>query len=358
MRSEYILVLVLAGAVGGAGLMKLVQRAPQPAVAASRKPDPPVVPAPPTVVPAATPVVPAAQQPESKPVKVAVETPVPRAVERPRPHSYRVPRTVVHFPVVVAKPSPFAPQRPVAMVAQAAPPPAAPAPPVAEKPAEPAPQQSATPQPAAAPPSAPQQSAPPQEPPAVSTPARVEPEPVPPPPPAQPPTVTLNTGTLLPVRLVDGLSSERNAPGDTFAATLDHELVAGGYVIAERGARVEGRVLATTHGGRARADSELVLELNYLNTSDGQRVAILTDSFHKQGEPSRGQDAEKVAGGAVLGAAIGAVVGGGKGAAVGAGVGAGAGAGTVMLGRKPAAMPSETRVTFRLNVPVTLTEQR
>ena len=35
------------------------------------------------------------------------------------------------------------------------------------------------------------------------------------------PQVTLNAGMLIPVRLVDGLSSERNAPGDTFTATLD-----------------------------------------------------------------------------------------------------------------------------------------
>ena len=75
-------------------------------------------------------------------------------------------------------------------------------------------------------------------------PARDEPENAtpPPPPPPEPHKVTLNTGMLLPVRLVDGLSSERNAPGDAFLATLDKELVVDGFVIAERGARVEGRV--------------------------------------------------------------------------------------------------------------------
>ncbi len=163
---------------------------------------------------------------------------------------------------------------------------------------------------------------------------------------------------LIAVRLVDALSSDRNAPGDSFAATLDRELVADGYVIAERGARVEGRVLATRNGGRARGDAELVLELTRVYTSDGQRVAILTDSFHKQMEPNHGQDAEKIAGGAAVGAAIGAVAAGGKGAAVGAGVGGGAGTADVMLSRKPATLPVETRLTFRLNAPVTLTEKR
>ena len=63
--------------------------------------------------------------------------------------------------------------------------------------------------------------------------------PLPPPPAPEPHKVTLNAGLLLPVRLVDGLSSERNAPGDAFLATLDKELVVDGFVIAERGARVE-----------------------------------------------------------------------------------------------------------------------
>jgi hypothetical protein len=43
---------------------------------------------------------------------------------------------------------------------------------------------------------------------------------------------------LIPVCLVDGLSSELNRPGDTFIATLDKELVVDGFVIAERGSLV------------------------------------------------------------------------------------------------------------------------
>jgi hypothetical protein len=163
---------------------------------------------------------------------------------------------------------------------------------------------------------------------------------------------------LIPVRLVDGLSSERNAPGDTFTATLDQELVADGFVIAERGARAEGRVVSTNRGNRTRGGAGLVIELTFLNTSDNQRVPIATDSFQKQMEPNHAEDAAKIAGGAVIGAAIGAIAGGGKGAAVGAGVGGGAGTGSVLLSRKPATLPSETRLTFRLSTPVTLTERQ
>jgi hypothetical protein len=163
---------------------------------------------------------------------------------------------------------------------------------------------------------------------------------------------------LIPVRLVDGLTSERNLPGDSFTATLDRELVVDGFVIAERGARVEGRVVASDKGGRVQGVASLAVELVRLRTSDGQTVAIRTDGFERRAEQTRQQDAARIGGGAALGAVIGALAGGGKGAAIGAGVGGGAGAGTVMATRGNAAkLPSETRVTFRLKTPVTITER-
>jgi hypothetical protein len=161
---------------------------------------------------------------------------------------------------------------------------------------------------------------------------------------------------LLPVRLVDGLSSERNTPGDAFAATLDRELVADGFVIAERGARVEGRVVAVDRA-KMRA-AALAVELTRLHTSDGQSVAIATEDYFKHADPGEVSNTARIAGGAIIGAAIGAMAGGGKGAAIGAGIGGGAGAGDVLLTRgKPAELASETLVTFKLKTPVPLTEQ-
>jgi hypothetical protein len=159
------------------------------------------------------------------------------------------------------------------------------------------------------------------------------------------------------VRLVDGLSSDRNAVGDAFLATLDRDLVADGFVIAERGARVEGRVVSVDRGTKVHGGATLIVELTRLHTSDNQNVAIQTETFEKRSEPNRTTDAEKVGGGAAIGAIIGAIAGGGKGAAVGAGAGAGAGTGDVLLTRKPATLPSETRITFRLSTAVTLTEK-
>ena len=179
--------------------------------------------------------------------------------------------------------------------------------------------------------------------------------PTPPPPPVQ---VTLRAGMLLSARTVEGLSSERNQIGDTFTATLDQPLSVDGWVIAERGAHLEGKIVQSQRAGRVKGLSNLAIELTQLVTSDGQRVPIETETFEKRGESSTGQDAAKVGAVAAIGAAIGAIAGGGKGAGIGAAAGGAAGAGDVMLTRgKPAVLPAETHVRFRLRNSVTITER-
>jgi hypothetical protein len=160
------------------------------------------------------------------------------------------------------------------------------------------------------------------------------------------------------VRLGETLSTQRSRAGDTFTATLDQPLVVDGFVIAERGARAQGRVVESDPAGRVHGLAQLSLELTQINTSDGQKVRVNTAAFKKQAESTKKKDATKVGIGAALGAAIGAIAGGGKGAAIGAGVGGAAGAGDVMLTRGQAAeVPVETRLTFRLSEPVTITEK-
>jgi hypothetical protein len=169
----------------------------------------------------------------------------------------------------------------------------------------------------------------------------------------------LTAGTMIPIRLIDGLSTDRNLPGDTFDAVLDAPLGADGFVIAERGARVQGKIVESTKAGKLSGLSSLVIVLTELTTSDGQHVKIDTQTFTRRGQSSRGEDVAKIGAGAGIGAIIGAVAGGGKGAGIGAAVGGAAGAGDVLLTRgKPATLASETRINFRLSAPVTVTERR
>lgn len=187
----------------------------------------------------------------------------------------------------------------------------------------------------------------------------LEQPPEPPPPGAGPTTVTLQSGVNLDVRIGETLSTRRNRPGDNFLATLTGPLVIDGWVIAERGARVEGRVVESDAGGRVKGTARLSVELVRITTADGQRIRIQTEPIDKKASASSGEDAAKIGGGAALGAIIGAIAGGGKGAGIGAGAGGAIGAGDVLLTRgKPAEIPVETRLSFRVINPVEISEKK
>lgn len=226
--------------------------------------------------------------------------------------------------------------------------------PVTQPAPTPAPQPAVTPT-VAAPPLPPPP--PPNPEPVAAATTQPEPEPAKVEPP-QPHTVTLTAGTQLSVRIGETLSTHRNKPGDTFLATLAAPLTIDDFVIAERGARCEGRVVEADPGGRVKGLARLGVELTAIHTADGQKVRIHTASFAKDAQTSHREDAAKIGGGAALGAIIGAIAGGGKGAGIGAAAGGAAGAGDVALTHgKPAEIPVETRVSFRVQEPVTITER-
>jgi hypothetical protein len=176
--------------------------------------------------------------------------------------------------------------------------------------------------------------------------------------PREPQTVTIPAGTLLTVRLREALGTEMQSTGEPFQATLDQPLEIEGFVLAERGASVRGRVVTARRAGRMLGRARLAVELTQLNTSDGQRVDIQTDAFTRETGSSAGKDAARVGVAAGLGAALGTAIGGPRGAILGGAIGGASGAGSVLLTRgDEAGIPIETRLTFRLKEPVTLTER-
>ena len=179
-------------------------------------------------------------------------------------------------------------------------------------------------------------------------------QPVPPPPPATH-VVTVPAGTVIRIRLVDGISTKRNRPGDTFQATLETPLAAEGLIVAEQGANVFGRLVHTQQSGRVSGRAEMALELDRLQTVGGE-VRIASDTMICQADSSKGKDAVKVGVMAGIGSAIGAIAGGRKGAGIGAAAGGAAGTGTVLASRgKPVEFPPESSLTFRLRAPITVT---
>ncbi|MFL6351346.1 MAG: hypothetical protein ACJ74Z_05795 [Bryobacteraceae bacterium] len=188
-----------------------------------------------------------------------------------------------------------------------------------------------------------------------NNPAPAAPQPSPAP---QPRTVTLPVGTNVVIRLAETLSPEHNYTGDTFRATLEVPIIMDGFIIADKGSKVLGTITSAQQAGRVEGVSDLSLALTEISTTDGQRVKIETSTWDKKGAKSTGEDSAKIAGGAALGAIIGAIAAGGKGAAIGAGAGGAVGTGTVLASRgKSVTLPVETRLTFRLTNPVTITEK-
>ncbi len=173
-----------------------------------------------------------------------------------------------------------------------------------------------------------------------------------------PQTVTIPSGTVLAVRLRQLISTERQSVGDPFAATLDQPIVIDGFVIADKGSNVRGKITALEAPGKVKGRAAISLELTEINTTDGQTVTIRTDTYRSEAASGRNGDVAKVGAGAAIGAIIGAIAGGGKGAAIGAGVGGAAGGGAVLATKgEDVRLTSETRLTFRLTDNVTLTEK-
>jgi hypothetical protein len=212
-------------------------------------------------------------------------------------------------------PAPEAPgENPPAMAAQAAPPVAAPA-------ATPAP-------PAAAPPA-----------PVVKPPEHV----------------TIPSGTILSVRMIDNIDSTQNHAGDEFAATLEAPVVIGDRAIIPRNSDARVRLVQATTAGHMSGRSELKVELVSV-TAGGQTYQLQTSYYDQAGASRTTRTAETVGGGAVLGGLIGAIAGRGKGAGIGSVIGAGTGT-AVEAGThgQQVKIPSETKLNFTLKSPVTVT---
>ena len=178
--------------------------------------------------------------------------------------------------------------------------------------------------------------------------------PAPPPPPPEPQKVTVPSGTVLPVRLVDTIDSSTAQTGDTFHATLDSPIAVDGAVVVPAHYDVEGHLVAAQSSGKFQGRALLELQLDRIKVGD-KWYNVQTDHF-KQETGSRGKNtAEKVGAGAVAGAILGGIFGGGKGAAIGSAAGAGAGGGVQAASKKPDIKLSAERVlTFTLQSPVTL----
>jgi len=176
------------------------------------------------------------------------------------------------------------------------------------------------------------------------------------PPPAQ---LTVKAGTFVTVRINQALSSDKNQPGDAFTATLVRPVVVDGFVVAQPGQTLAGRVAEAVKAGRAKGVSHLGIQLTELTFADGQQAPIQSELVTRTGSTSEGRDAAAIGTTTGVGAAIGAAAAGGPGAAIGAGAGAVASTIGVLLTRgNPTIIRPEQVLTFRINSDIVVATDR
>lgn len=193
--------------------------------------------------------------------------------------------------------------------------------------------------------------APPQT---ASAPAPSRAQPAAPPPAAR---LTIPAGTVIRVRLDEDLGSKISQAGQSFDATVADDVTVRGRTVIPREARAQGVVIDAKALGHFKGGAMLALRLERVNTRWGSYpVSTSTMSRVEKGKGKR--TALFAGGGGALGAIVGGLAGGGKGALIGGLAGAGAGtAGSAMTGNKEIFLPAETLLTFRIEHPVSVTEQ-
>jgi hypothetical protein len=165
-------------------------------------------------------------------------------------------------------------------------------------------------------------------------------------------TLTARPGAPLTVRVATEVNSGTAQAGQRFQGNLDADLVADGRVMATRGTRVYGRVVATKAGTGTGGAPQLTVELTDVEVG-GRVIPLSTEPVSFTGEAKKA--GKKVLGAAALGAGIGGMIDGGEGAAWGAGAGAvvGVAAAKSSPGNQ-VAVAAGTALEFRLARPLSV----
>ena len=174
--------------------------------------------------------------------------------------------------------------------------------------------------------------------------------------PTGPKTITLPSGTAIPIRLSDEINTKTARANDTFHGTTAAAVTTSGFTAIPAGTSITGRLSEAKAAGHFSGSAELAVELVSLRLpapSGPEDVSILTQELSNKAVGRGANTAEKAGGGAAFGAIIGALAGGGAGAGIGAASGGGLGLGANALTRgKEIDLKPEQLLTFRTSAPL------
>jgi hypothetical protein len=157
---------------------------------------------------------------------------------------------------------------------------------------------------------------------------------------------TLPEATTIEVRLIDSIDSSKAKTGDTFAASVNSDVVVNGRTLVAKGSNARVKLVDLDKSGKMTGKTELAVVLDNV-TASGQVIPVQTGEVTRVSGSQTKNTALKTGVGAGIGAAIGAIAGGGKGAAIGAGVGGAAGAGSQIFTKgQKVQIPSESVLRF------------
>jgi type IV secretion system protein VirB10 len=163
-------------------------------------------------------------------------------------------------------------------------------------------------------------------------------------------TITVPSGTRLPLVLHNAVTTRNARPGDPIYLETLFPIVQDNKILIPAGSYVQGEILEAKRPGKVKGQGELRVRLNTLILPNGYTVNFnavptnagtggneSTDSEGKiKGDTDKASDVGTVVKTTGAGAGIGAIAGrSGKGTGIGAGVGAAVGLATVLLTRGP-----------------------
>lgn len=183
------------------------------------------------------------------------------------------------------------------------------------------------------------------------------------------PMFTVDSGTVMRVRMNNTISSKTARVGDTFTTTVTEPVYSSnGVVVIPTGSIVSGKIDSVKPADKGGKPGELDCSFTSVKLPNGKTRTInasLTDlssgktTSDNEGGASAGKMKNRkiifIGGGAAGGAILGAMIGGGKATAIGAAIGAGAGIlGEMILKGPDAEVKSGTEFGLYLNQAVTL----
>jgi type IV secretion system protein VirB10 len=164
-------------------------------------------------------------------------------------------------------------------------------------------------------------------------------------------SITVPSGTRVPLIMKQGLTTKNARPGDPVYAQTSFPIVLHDRIVIPPGTFVQGEILRVLRPGKVKGRAELQMGFTSMifpsgytlllggavqgTPGDSNTAGVKGKEGTIQGDSSKGKDVGTIVGTAVPGAGIGAIAGGSKAAGIGALSGGALGLATVLLTRGP-----------------------